>query len=174
MISRFYEYLPVAYKGNVENVYFVLHDIGLSRNSIKLKNIFCLTEWHVEYFLGQFKDFKDITVPFYYGIDFDKFKNENIVKQPFKFIYSSFPNRGLLPFLQMLPSIYKMNNHSSIHIFSDINGTWINEVETEHIKEIKRLLSEYENNNINYHGWVDKKTLADTWLYGFNPCIFNT
>lgn len=180
MVSRFSEYLPVAYKGHVENVYFVLHDLGPSWNSIKidgkLKNIFCLSEWHVEYFLTQFKDFKDITVPFYYGIDFNKFKNESIQqKEPFKFIYSSFPNRGLLPLLQMWPSIYKMNNQVSLHIFCDVNGSWVNEVDSEHMKEVKRLLVEYTNMNINYHGWVDKKTLADAWLSSniwFYPCIF--
>jgi len=179
MISRFSEYLPVAYKGYAENVYFVLHDLGPSLNVIqldtKLKNIFCLTEWHVQYFTNQFKQMAPITVPFYYGIDFNKFKNENIVKEPFKFIYSSFPNRGLLPLLQMWPSIYKMNNKASLHIFSDVNGSWVNNVDPEQMKEVRKLLNEYINMNINYHSWVDKKTLADAWLSAdiwFYPCTF--
>jgi hypothetical protein len=179
MVSRFSEYLPVAYKGYVENVYLVLHDLGPSGNVIqmdrKLKNIFCLTEWHVQYFTEQFKDLASLTVPFYYGIDFNKFRNDTVVKQPYKFIYSSFPNRGLLPLLQMWPSIYNMNNKASLHIFSDVNGTWVNNIDPEHMKEIRRLLQQYMNMNINYHGWVDKKTLAEAWLSAdiwFYPCIF--
>jgi predicted O-methyltransferase YrrM len=179
IVSRFSEYLPVAYKGYVENVYLVLHDLGPSGNVIqmdrKLKNVFCLTEWHVQYFTNQFKDLSPITVPFYYGIDFNKFKNENVSKQPFKFIYSSFPNRGLLPLLQMWPHIYNMNNKASLYIFSDVNGTWVNNVDPDHMREVRRLLQQYIHMNINYHGWVDKKTLADAWLSAdiwFYPCIF--
>ena len=179
IISRFSEYLPLAYKGYVENVYLVLHDLSPSGNLIhtdkKLKNIFCLTEWHVQYFTNQFKDLSKITVPFYYGIDFNNFKNENIIKQPFKFIYSSFPNRGLLPLLQMWPFIYNMNNKASLHIFSDVNGEWVNSIDPKQMTEIKRLLNLYIKMNITYHGWVDKKTLANAWLSAdiwFYPCIF--
>jgi len=181
MISRFTEYLPLAIKGFAENIYIVLHDLGPSGNVIpmhsKLKKIFCLSEWHVEYFTNQFPSLKSITVPFYYGIDFDKFKNDKntIQKQKFKFIYSSFPNRGLLPLLQMWPEIYKMNNQASLHIYSDVNGKWVNNVDPQHMKEVKRLLQQNISLNIHYHGWVDKKTLSQAWLSSdiwLYPCIF--
>ena len=193
MISRFTEYLPLAFNGFTENVYLVLHDLGPSINVIskntKLKKIFCLTEWHVDYFTSQFPTLKSITVPFYYGIDFSKFKKESSFssslvtippggkdgKEPFKFIYSSFPNRGLLPLLQMWPSIYNMNNKASLHIYTDVNGEWVNNVDPENMIEIRRLLKLNINMNIHYHGWVDKNTLAEAWLSSdiwFYPCIF--
>jgi hypothetical protein len=79
-ISRFSEYLPVTFKGFTENVYLVVHDLTPSGIVIhldkKLKKIFCLTEWHVEYFTQIFPSLKNITEPFYYGIDFSKFKND--------------------------------------------------------------------------------------------------
>ena len=179
MISRFTEYLPLAYHGYTENVYVVLHDLGPSNNmmpmDLKLKKIFCLSEWHVSYFLKQFPQFKEITVPFHYGIDFSTFQTETVQKKPYQFIYSSFPNRGLLPLLQMWPSIYAMNPEASLHIYSDVHGKWVNDVAPDHMVEIRRLLEMNKEMNIHYHGWVSKKTLAQAWLASdiwFYPCIF--
>ena len=78
IISRYTEYIPMTYESYVENVYLVLHDLApvgavIPRHD-KLKKIFCLTEWHVENFTEYFDLLKDITVPFYYGVDTDKFK----------------------------------------------------------------------------------------------------
>ena len=77
IVSRYSEYLPVTFKGLTENVYLVVHDLTPTGVIIpidkKLKKIFCLTEWHVEYFTEIYPSLKNITVPFYYGIDFEKF-----------------------------------------------------------------------------------------------------
>jgi FkbM family methyltransferase len=188
IISRFSEYLPVTFKGFTENVYLVVHDLTPTGIVIpidnKLKKIFCLTEWHVEYFTQIFPSLKNITVPFYYGIDFNKFnndeRNDNIsLKQQYKFIYSSFPNRGLLQLLQMWPKIYKFQPLASLHIYCDIDGKWVNQVQNEMMNKIRQLFIEYgvqqNNMNIYYHGWVNKKVLAEAWLSSdiwFYPCTF--
>lgn len=184
IVSRYSEYLPVTFKGWTENVYLVIHDLTPTGVVIpidkKLKKIFCLTEWHVEYFTQIYPSLKNITVPFYYGIDFDKFRNDNtIIKEQYKFIYSSFPNRGLLPLLQMWPRIHEYQPEASLHIYCDIDGKWVNQVEGEMMVQIRELMSNYnvaENNmNIYYHGWVNKQVLADSWLTAdiwFYPCIF--
>jgi hypothetical protein len=190
IVSRFSEYLPVTFNGYIENVYLVVHDLTPSGIVIplnkKLKKVFCLTEWHVEYLTNIFPGLKSITVPFYYGIDFNNFsinKKDNEIqlhiKEKYKFIYSSFPNRGLLQLLQMWPKIYEFQTQSSLHIYSDINGKWVNEVEGEMMKQIQQLMTEYNayehNMNIYYHGWVNKHTLAEAWLSAdiwFYPCTF--
>ena len=184
IVSRFSEYLPVTFKGWTENVYLVIHDLTPSGIVIprdnKLKKIFCLTEWHVDYFTQFFPHLKNITVPFYYGIDFQKFKTDKIMlKQQHKFIYSSFPNRGLLPLLQMWPKIHEFQPMASLHIYSDVNGKWVNEVEGKMMQQIKELMRSYNveqhNMNIYYHGWVNKQTLANAWLTSdvwFYPCTF--
>jgi tetratricopeptide (TPR) repeat protein len=184
IVSRFSEYLPVTFKGWTENVYLVIHDLTPSGIVIpmdrKLKKIFCLTEWHVDYFTQFFPNLKNITVPFYYGIDFQKFKSDKIMlKQQHKFIYSSFPNRGLLPLLQMWPKIHEFQPLASLHIYCDVNGKWVNEVEGKMMQQIKELMQSYnvEQNNMNiyYHGWVNKQTLANAWLTAdvwFYPCTF--
>ena len=178
IISRFTEYLPVTFKGHAENVYLVLHDLSPSGNIIpvdnKLKKVFCLTDWHVQYFLQQFPILKDRTVSFSYGIDVQTFDVAD--KKKYQFIYSSFPNRGLLPLLQMWPSILRIQPLASLHIYADVDGKWVNDVAADQMREIRRLLKEYgTTHNINYHGWVDKKTLASAWSESdiwFYPCIF--
>ena len=184
IISRFSEYLPVTFKGYSENVYLVVHDLLPSGVVIpmdkKLKNIFCLTEWHVEYFTNIFQPFKSITVPFYYGIDENRFPVINSledVKQKYKFIYSSFPNRGLLELLQMWPQIYETQPLATLHIYADVNNKWSNNVEPEKMNKIKQLLASYLERNIgiHYHGWVSKSELADAWRSShiwFYPCTF--
>jgi predicted O-methyltransferase YrrM len=181
IISRFSEYLPLTFKGFTENVYFVIHDLTPSGIIIpkdkKLKQIFCLTEWHVQYFINIFPDLKNITVPFYYGID-NRFKNKT-TKIKNKFIYSSFPNRGLLQLLQMWPTIYYKYPDSTLHIYSDVNNKWSNDVEPDKMELIKNLLLQYNYTKnglgIYYHGWVPKKELAEAWTTSdiwFYPCTF--
>lgn len=190
IISRYSEYLPLTFDGWSENVYLVVHDLTPSGIVIpmnnKLKNIFCLTEWHVNYMEHIFPSLKNILVPFYYGID-DIFFFKNNIHEKDKtnkiknsFIYSSFPNRGLLPLLQMWPKIYNSNNSVSLNIYCDLNNKWVNDIAFEQITKIKQLLSLYnlENEtcyNIYYHGWVSKFDLSEAWKKAdiwFYPCIF--
>ena len=204
MVSRFSEYVPVAIHGQVENLYMVLHDLTPSGVVLplhpKFKKVFCLSEWHVSHFLSIFPQFNGITVPFYYGIDVNKFASDSaslsesaskgdkssgnirfdIVepKVKNKFIYSSFPNRGLLQLLQMWPNIIARHPDASLHIYADVDGKWVNGVEREMMIQVKQLLNYYNGNkanNIHYHGWVSKSELADGWKtaeYWFYPCTF--
>ena len=179
VVSRYSEYLPLVFKGTAENVYFVLHDLGPTGIVIpldtKLKRIFCVSEWHVDFFTRNFPMLKDITVPFYHGYNLQgcKLKAHNEIqnsKIPYKFIYSSFPNRGLLPLLEMWSAIINKQPLASLHIYSDINGKWVNGVAGEQMQKIRELLSKYKNMNmpvaglnIFYHGWVNKDELINAW-----------
>jgi hypothetical protein len=177
IVSRFSEYLPVTFKGWAENVYLVVHDLTPSGIvipiDVKLKGIFCLTEWHVNYMSNCFPSLKHLLIPFYYGINpCFSLCSATSKKSEINFIYSSFPNRGLLPLLQMWPKIFNNNCLSHLHIYTDVDGKWVNEVAADTIIEIRNLLS---HKNVHYHGWVDKKTLADAWLNAdvwFYPCTF--
>ena len=182
IISRYSEYIPFSLKSNVQNVYFVAHDLTPTGMIFpledKFKKVFCLSEWHVEHFTSIFPQLKNITVPFYYGIDKELFDNNNTSKKPYKFIYSSFPHRGLLALLQMWPRIIKKYPSASLYIHCDVENQWVNENATEHMKLLKEVLYDMLKNikyNIYYMGWTSKEKLAqswktaDVWLY---PCIF--
>ena len=228
IISRFTEYVPVAIQGQVDNIYIVLHDLTPSGCVIpmspKLKQIFCLSEWHVGYFLERFPMFKEITAPFYYGTGGRPPVSPQSVKDfltttggrppvspqsvkdflttstmggtnndtssllrgvpkgggepPVVFIYSSFPNRGLLQLLQMWPKIVSKYPTASLHIYADVDGKWVNSVEPNKMSQIRQLLNYYKDIksiNIVYHGWVSKSTLTAAWLdadYWLYPCTF--
>jgi predicted O-methyltransferase YrrM/glycosyltransferase involved in cell wall biosynthesis len=176
LISRFSEYIPMSLRDNVSNVLFILHDTSPSGIIIplhrKLKNVLCLTNWHVELFLKTFSQFKDRAEAFSYGIDTALFRPNKKIKN--SFIYSSFPNRGLLPLLQMWPKIKERIPDAVLNVYSDVNGKWVNNVAKDQMKEIHKILAN-KPNGVLIHGWVSKKDLAeawnksDIWLY---PCIF--
>lgn len=182
IVSRYSEYLPVTYKGFSENVYLVVHDLTPSGVVIpmdkKLKNVFCLTEWHVSYFTQIFPQLASITVPFYYGCN-SIINSVERNKEPYKFIYSSFPNRGLLELLQMWKYIYEREPRATLHIYSDVDNEWSNKVEGKKMSKIRELLEYYReklnSSGIVYHGWVKKSVLEEAWQTAdiwFYPCTF--
>jgi tetratricopeptide (TPR) repeat protein len=179
IISRYSEFLPVALEGQTENVYLVVHDLTLTGKIVpkseKLKNVFCLTEWHYNYFLSHYPDLKDITVVLGHGININSYLLDVNNKIPYKFIYSSMPNRGLLPLLIMWSKIHAIEPSATLHIYSDINSKYMLDTCPELMQIIKNHLDSLKNSNVFYHGWVDKKTLqtswktADVWFY---PCTY--
>ena len=191
IISRFSEYVPAAIDGHVENIHLILHDLQLSGNVIpihtKIKNIFCLTEWHCKHFLETFPQFKDICNPLHYGIDFTNFLTEQTNKEnlcralckiPYSFIYSSFPNRGLIVLLKMWPKIVERYPKAVLNIFTDVNNKWANDFYKEELEEIRTILADYKikySESIIMNGWVSKKVLSDYWKQSsiwFYPCKF--
>jgi len=174
VVSRFSEYLPVAIRGYVENLYFILHDLGPTGLVIplhpKLKRIFCLTEWHKEHFLANFPACRGRTDVFSYGLDSSRFTAG--AKRPHSFLYSSFPNRGLLPLFQMWPAILNQWPDATLDVFCDLDHAWTNQVFGAGIAAIKGLLP---LPGVTMRGWVSKDELAaawsrtETWLY---PCTF--
>jgi hypothetical protein len=92
----------------------------------------------------------------------------------YKFIYPSFPNRGLLQLLEMFPRIVEEYPTAHLDIFCDFKNEWLIEHYSDEISKIQDLLEE-QKNNITNHGWVNGETLrtywkdADIWFY---PCIF--
>ena len=182
LVSRYSEYIPLCLKAWTENVYLMVHDLTCSGIIIptypKLKHIFCLTDWHVQYFSEIFPSLKHLITPFNNGTDMRYFDTKDLNKlidncTPIQFIYSSFPNRGLLPLLQMWESIQEIYPMSQLHIYSNLENDYVKTVAQEEIKEINCYLNQLQN--VNMHGWVKKDELenawnnADVWLY---PCTF--
>ncbi len=172
IISRYSEYAAVAINSYVQNIYLFAHDLTLSGNIIpisnKLKKIFTLTEWHKKYYDEVCPEFKQFTMPLGYGINEITLQK----KQPFKFIFSSFANRGLLVVLMMWKDILKMYPHAELHTYCDLENKWLNDNYKDIVFKIKELLP---MKNVFMHGWVSKKILCESWsnshiwLY---PCTF--
>jgi len=176
IVSRYSEYIPVTIEANIKNIYLVLHDLGPSGIIIplnpKLKKVICLTDWHVNYFIKNFPQFINKTESFNYGIDNNIFKPDIKIKN--SFIYSSFPNRGLLPLLQMWSKIKEAIPDATLNVYSDINGKWVNKVAKEQMDKIREILKSGLK-GVTIKGWVSKKELAKAWSKAdiwFYPCIF--
>ena len=163
----------------MENIYLISHDLDFTCNIIpmnhKLKRIFCLSEWHVEYFGNVYNQIKPLLSPLNYGIDIDLFKPE-VNKIPYKFIYSSFPDRGLLPLLEMWPKILNKYPKATLHIHSDLS----NKNKPEEINKIKELLYKYNEiknfkKSLFYNIRTSKKELINDWKttdIWFYPCTY--
>lgn len=183
IVSRYSEYLPLCqYMNTIKNVYLSLHDTNPSGNIIinsnnKLKQIICLTKWHQKLIQNKFPLFSNITKYLYYGIDsksIDQFLTK-YKKIPLRFIYSSFPNRGLLPLLHVWKKIQEKYPTASLDLFVDTKNNWVQKHHKSVMDQIENFLENNKHLNIKNYGWVDKKTLykhwamADFWLY---PCTF--
>ena len=185
LLSRFSEYLPYLYNcKNIENVHFIIHDIYPSGNIIirnqKLKNIICLSESHKSKFINKYNQMNDITSHFYYGIDINSFTQEikDIKKIKNCFIYSSFPNRGLIILLELWEKIKFILPDATLIIHSDIDGKWVNSNYPDMMIKIKDKLNyllTINNIGIIYKGWTSKSELYKSWAkseYFLYPCIF--
>jgi hypothetical protein len=179
IISRYSEYYPATLLCNVENIYIVVHDLSVSGNVIpldkKLKKIFCLTEWHCSYFKSIFPPtVADRIESISYGIN-PIFSYAPGRKIPYRFIYTSMPDRGLVELLKMWPDIHAKQPLASLHVYCDLNSGYVNTQCPLKIKEIRELLDLHRKLNIVYKQWVNKQTLADAWKeaeYWFYPCTF--
>jgi tetratricopeptide (TPR) repeat protein len=173
IISRFTQYIPVALKGHCQNVGVIFHDTVQNETVVpidpKLKWVFCLTDWHSRHVRELFPQFNIQTLN--YGVDSSRFRP--LQKNKNSFIYSSFPNRGLVVLLKMWPSIIYKFPDSILNLYCDIEGKWVNSVAKDEMIEIKSLLKSLPG--VINHGWVDKPTLALAWgtaEYWLYPCKF--
>jgi glycosyltransferase involved in cell wall biosynthesis len=176
IISRYTEYIPVSIHTHAKNVGIIFHD-NLSPELIipvhpKLKWVWGLTEWHSTNIKTIFPQFDGITNFIHYGVDQSKFHEVPKIKN--SFIYSSFPNRGLVVLLKMWPKIIKRYPEATLNIFCDLEQDWVNQVAPEQMKEIKALLK-VNTTGVTNHGWVPKEKLSMFWNtteYWLYPCIF--
>lgn len=176
IVNRYTEILSVNYLNDVPT-YLVLHDLfrpcEVIINDDLLKGVLCVTNWHADYARQMYPMLKDKIHTISHGI-----KKETLVvkkeKEPYRFIYSSFPNRGLLELLKIFPSIVRKYPSARLDIFCDLDMPYIRQQFATQMSEIKKRLKEQEQ-WVKNHGWVSFPVLqkywekAHIWLY---PCSF--
>jgi len=179
VISRFSEFVPAALASNgTENVHFIMHDIRPSGNIIpvnaKLRNIFCLSEWHKSLFLSQFPQFATNTHAISYGVQ----PCTGLVgqqKTPASFIYSSFANRGLSTILKIWPQIRKKYSNATLSVFCDLENRWALTNHGPEIALVKKMLTDLVGEGVRNYGWVSKPCLREHWaraMVWLYPCRF--
>jgi hypothetical protein len=175
-INRYTEYIPLTIENKVD-CYLIIHDLLRDNEYIEyesqyLKGILCLTEWHKEYVKNYNPLFENKLNLVSYGIDTCKYTFDNKIKN--SFIYSSFPNRGLIHLLRMFPLITDKFPDATLNIFVDFENKWlISNFNKQLLDEMKLLISQQKN--IINHGWVNNETLTNFWSiseYWLYPCDF--
>lgn len=174
LINRYSEYTAVTVKNNIPT-YVIFHDLlrdgEIIPSSSYLKGLLGISDWHKKYIEGVFPMYKGIMSTISYGIEVNEFPVN--VKRPYSFIYSSFPNRGLLQLLRIFPMITQKYPYATLNVFCDLRHKWVIENYREEMIEIERLLNEQPN--VKNHGWVNSSMLkyfwsiSEVWLY---PCTF--
>lgn len=152
-----------------------VHDVdcgGLMNHSrsLKINKFLCLTGWHREYFLNQYKYIHpDQVLITRNAIDISRFDHD-LERNPKRAVYSSSPDRGLHSLLDSWPLIRSKVNDAELHIFYGFDN-WIKSAKMRNdeqtlmlIESLKKKIKILEMHGVVYHGRVDQKTLAKEFL----------
>jgi len=167
--------------------YVWAHDIfipGIARgtglpNDHKVTKYVCLSPWHVDFFSNWHNIDRSRIYIQGNGLDLSRYDNaSNVTKDPYKLIYSSSPDRGLIFLLRMFPKWKQEFPELSLHVFYGFYN-WESAIkqrgnprEVAEMNEIKSLM---EQDGIVYHDRVSQKRLAEEqmtsslWVY---PTLF--
>lgn len=179
IINRNTEYLPVNYYYNIPT-YLILHDLCREMEVVVIRSqllkVFAISEWHQSYIKNLFSILNNHVEYVSYGISPLEWKQDEAspAKEEYTFIYSSFPNRGLIHLLRLFPKIKKIFPQAHLNIFCDLDHHWVQNNYSDEMKIIKQLIIKNKNYVTN-HGLVNSETLksfwikSDVWLY---PCDF--
>lgn len=134
-----------------------------------------LSKWHKEYLISRgLEKTDDEIVVFPNGIDISRFTlTEKPLRKPWRFVYSSSPDRGLWHLLKCWPRIRQLDNEAELVVTYGVNK-WVETLKWSHGRqgemavEIERLMKQ---DGVVDFGKVGQKQLAKlqtssvAWLY---------
>jgi hypothetical protein len=169
IISRFT--CNLVYYDNIKNVYLWVHDIlpdntrskGLQRHKDKFKKIIGISNWQKEYIINKLNIPKEYIYVSRNAIYNQRFLNKNIKKNPYRFIYSSYPDRGLNYLIDMIPKIKEKYIDTTLYIFC--NKT---RIDKDTLNKIENLDYIYLHPRINQNELAIEFLKSDIWLYPTN------
>lgn len=159
-----------------KNTYFLLHDARVHnfwlseqlpdygnaffKNILhNIKKIICVSDWQIENYCRFSGLNKDLMYVIPNGYNPKNFENKNYKKIKNRFIYSSDPQRGLLPLCEIFPKIREKIPDATLDIYF---------AKIDNIK-ILNIINKYDY--INFHGKLTNKDLSielmksDVWFY---------
>jgi glycosyltransferase involved in cell wall biosynthesis len=152
--------------------YCWVHDIWLSPNRgldhSEMDAFLCLSPWHKEFFSKHHGiDLGKILVTTN-GIDPSRFTEFSLeAKDPYRFIYSSSPDRGLDCLLEMWPEIIKKYPEANLHVFYGFYN-WAESIKStgndDQKKYMEYILSLLKQAGVEDHGRVNQEELAKWYL----------
>ena len=170
VVSRFPANL--VYYENIKNVYLWIHDIlpfinndakFIQYHKDKFKKVIAVSNWQ------KLNTIKKLNVPensIYVSrnaIHPSRFLNKDIDKTPYRFIYTSDPQRGLKYLIQIIPKIKEKYTETTVYLF--VNRDLI-DIETYNL--ILNLDYVYLKNRLSQEILALEFLRSDIWLYPTN------
>lgn len=127
VISRYAAEL--IYYDNIKNVYLWVHDVipilqdsrskCIQTHKEKFKYMIAVSKWQKENIIRELNIPSELIVVSRNAIHKERFINKNIDKIPYRFIYSSAPDRGLPILINIIPKIKEKYPETTLYIFAD-------------------------------------------------------
>lgn len=163
--SRYLHCFNVPFKydrafGMIHDVHFIMDQKDCKNvRKDKIEKYFCLSNAHKEYVSGHHGIPMDQILITSNGLDFSRFENKNIKKDPYKMIYSSSPDRGLETLLvSLFPKIKKEIPEVTLDIFYGFE----NFNDKAYVEKMLKIIK--ETPGVTYHGRVGQDRLAEAFL----------
>ena len=170
IVSRFTANL--VYYDNIKNVYLWIHDTlptidekskCVQYHKEKFKYIIAISEWQKENTVKTLNIPEENIIVSRNAIYTNRFLNKDIEKIPFRFIYTSCPERGLTYLIQIIPKIKEKYPETTLYLF--VNKDLILK---DTMDKIKILDYVYINNRVSQEELSNEFLKSDIWLYPTN------
>lgn len=170
IISRYASNL--IYYDNIKNVYLWLHDvlplIGNNSRFIqyhkhKFKSLIAITDWQKENTVKKLNIPSESIYVSRNAIYPERFLNKTVEKIPYRFIYSSCPERGLEYLIEIIPKIKEKYPKTTLHLF-----VYKDRVYNHTMESIKKLDYVFLNDRIPQEELAIEFLKSDIWLYPTN------
>lgn len=161
--------LPICTGGR----YVWVHDIWLAKDKIDLRldkvdKFLCLSPWHKEFFCQHHECPEDKVIVTTNGIDPGRFKGLDWEKKkPYKFVYSSSPDRGLDCLLEMWPLIRTKYPEAELHVFYGFYN-WMSSIKSRNdqhqLQWAESIMEALKQPGVVNHDRVGQQELADHYM----------
>jgi hypothetical protein len=161
----------LVYYNNIKNVYLWVHDVlpvntnskGFQIHKNKFKGIITISNWQKNNIVNKLNIPEELCISSRNAIYNERFLNKNIKKIPYRFIYSSIPDRGLNNLIKIIPLIKEKYTETTLQIFANrqqIDNQLINIIENSDYIFLNPRLKQDE--------LAIEFLKSDIWLYPTN------
>ena len=168
IVSRFINNL--VYYDNVKSVYLWLHDIlpvggdyrYIQIHKDKFKGVICISEWQKRYVMKHTKIDKEAIYVSRNAIYPKRFNGPvQVERTPFRFVFTSDPNRGFDNFVEMIPWIKARYPQSTFYLFGRLEQI------SDEVMARVRAMSDYVfvSPRVTQEQVVAELQKSDVWLY---------
>jgi tetratricopeptide (TPR) repeat protein len=163
----------IYYSPGVDNVYLWVHDVLPHNSDVlqthveKFKKVMVLCKWHKFFVQDYYKLPDELFYVTRNAIEENRFSDiESVKKIPYRFIYTSSPDRGLSEALNLFPEVKQKYPDATLEIFCD--HRFVNGVDMDKIEKMKEYVK--MNGRVSQEQLTIELLKSDVWFY---PTIFD-